>query len=73
MQHEAATATSSKGTSVVVWTEVKGTVDRDIKAQRFVASGRKVGGEILVAGGRSPQTDASVAMKNTRPVVPPIR
>src|SRR5207245_1448953 len=57
-----AAATSSNGTSVVVWTVVKPGYDRDIKAQRFDAYGHKIGGEITVAGTRSPERNASVAM-----------
>src|SRR5205823_3885198 len=63
-QIQAASATSSNGSSVVVWTEIKGASDRDIKAQRFDAAGKKAGSEILVAGGRNPQHNASVAMDN---------
>jgi hypothetical protein len=61
-QHQAASATSENGSSVVVWTEVKGNVDRDVKAQRYDPSGNKVGGEITVATGFTPQHDAVVAM-----------
>ncbi len=57
-----AAATSTNGTSVVVWTQVKPGYDRDIKAQRFDASGHKLGGEIVIAGSRSPERNASVAM-----------
>ncbi len=59
---QAAAASSTNGLSVVVWTDVKPGYDRDIKAQRFDAYGHKVGGEILIAGGRAPQHNASVAM-----------
>jgi len=59
---QAATATSGNGSSVVVWTEMKGTVDCDIMAQRYDALGRKAGGEITVATGRNPQHNPSVAM-----------
>ncbi len=62
IQHQAVAASSANGSSVVVWTEVKAGPDRDVKAQRFNAAGHKVGGEILVAGGRNPQHDPAVAM-----------
>jgi hypothetical protein len=62
VQSDATSATSSNGSSVVVWSEVKSSVDRDVKAQRFDASGKKVGGEIVVATGRTPQHDPQVAM-----------
>lgn len=61
-QQQAATATASNGNSVVVWTEVKGRSDRDVKAQRFDAAGLKLGGEIVVASGRNPQHSPSVAV-----------
>jgi hypothetical protein len=71
-QRQAVTATSSNGMSVVVWTDFNKTHygiptslwgdDGYIKAQRFNAAGQKVGGEILVAGGRSPQHNPTVAI-----------
>ena len=61
-QTQAVTATSGNGSSVVVWTEAKGTKDSDIKAQPFDANGRKVSGEIVVATSRSPQHHSAVAM-----------
>jgi hypothetical protein len=57
-----AAATSTNGTSVVVWTVVKPGYDRDIMAQRFDAYGHKIGGQITIAGTRSPEHNASVAM-----------
>jgi hypothetical protein len=65
VQKQVSVATSSNGSSVAVWTEQNNSIDSDIKAQRFDRNGRKVGGEILVAGGRSPQHDASVAMDSS--------
>src|SRR4051794_25426168 len=62
VQHQAESATSSNGSSVVVWTEVKTAKDNDIKAQRLDASGRKVGKEIVVATGRAAQHNPSVAL-----------
>jgi hypothetical protein len=62
VQSDATSATANNGSSVVVWSEVKSSADRDVKAQRFDASGRKVGGEILVASGRTNQHDPQVAM-----------
>jgi hypothetical protein len=61
-QYQAASATSSNGSSVIVWTEMKSSLNGDIKAQRFDANGNKVGGEIGVATGFSPQHDPVVAM-----------
>src|SRR5207248_3757344 len=61
-QTQAATAVSSNGSSVVVWTEAKSSTDSDVKAQRYDALGHKVGGEIVVATGRNPQHNLSVAM-----------
>jgi hypothetical protein len=72
LQSQAVTATSSNGMSVVVWTDFNKTHygiptrllgdDGNIKAQLFNAAGQKVGGEILVAGGRSPHHHPTVAM-----------
>jgi len=62
VQSDATSSTSNNGSSVVVWSEVKSSLDRDVKAQRFDASGKKVGGEIVVASGRTPQHDPQVAM-----------
>ena len=53
---------SSNGSSVVVWTEAKSSTDTDVKAQRYDALGHKVGGEVVVATGRNPQHNPSVAM-----------
>src|SRR5436305_1800535 len=59
LQCQPMSATSSKGTSVVVWTDYSNSNDRgDIKAQRYDAYGNKVGGELLVAGGLNPQHSA---------------
>src|SRR5437588_12935132 len=58
---QSATATSSNGNSVVVWTETQGNNNGDIMAQRYDALGHKVGGEMLVAGSRNPQHNAAVA------------
>jgi len=57
-----ATATAANGSSVVVWSVVKSSTDRDVMAQRYDAYGRKVGGEIAVATGRNPQHNPVVAM-----------
>jgi hypothetical protein len=63
IQDQPVSATSNSGASVVVWTDYSDAIDRgDIKAQRLDASGHKVSGEILVAGGRNPQHDPAVAM-----------
>jgi hypothetical protein len=62
VQSQAATATSGNGASVVVWTQAKAGIDRDIRAQRFDAAGKKVGSEMLIAGGMTPQHSPSVAM-----------
>jgi hypothetical protein len=63
VQDQPATASSSNGSFVVVWTDFKrGAHEGNIKAQRFDAAGHRVGGEILVAGGRSPQHNPAVAM-----------
>jgi hypothetical protein len=61
-EYQAASATSSNGSSVVVWTQMKSSLNGDIKAQRFNSSGAKVGGEITIATGFSPQHDPAVAM-----------
>jgi hypothetical protein len=61
-EQQPAAATSTNGTSVVVWTEVQPGYTRNILAQRFDAYGHKIGGQIVVAGGRSPQHNPSVAM-----------
>jgi len=62
VQKEAVSATSSNGSSVVVWTDVLSAKDSDIKAQRFDANGNKVGAEIAVATGRTIQHDPQVSM-----------
>jgi hypothetical protein len=72
LQSQAVTATSSNGMSVVVWTDFNKTRaglptseyanDGYIKAQRYNAYGQKVGGEILVAGTRTPQHNPTVAL-----------
>jgi hypothetical protein len=61
-EQQPAAATSSNGMSVVVWTEVFPGYTRNILAQRFDAYGHKLGGQIVVAGGRSPQHKPSVAI-----------
>lgn len=62
VQSQSASATASNGSSVVVWTEVKNSRDTDIKAQRFDPAGNKVGGEMVIAAGRTPQHHPAVAL-----------
>src|SRR3954447_9184476 len=45
-QFESDNATSSNGSSVVVWTDTFSPTDHDIRAQRFNSSGGAVGTEI---------------------------
>ena len=59
---QAAVASSPGGRSVVAWTVANTPQDHDIKAQLFDAGGHKVGGEILVAGGRENQYAPTVAV-----------
>ena len=47
-QFEVASASSSGGRSVVVWTDRFSSTDTDIKAQRYDSSGNKIGGELVI-------------------------
>ena len=59
----AATASAPDGRSVAVWQQPSGHNGfTDLHAQRFDATGHKVGGEILVAGDLQDQYDPAVAM-----------
>ena len=48
-QFDSDNASSANGSSVVVWTDTFSPTDHDIRAQRFNASGGKVGPEIVVS------------------------
>jgi hypothetical protein len=61
-QFDSANASSSNGSSVVVWTDSFSSVDHDIRAQRLNAVGQKVGPEIVVSGSSLDEGNASVAM-----------
>lgn len=61
-QFDSDTASSSNGSSVVVWTDTFGTNDRDIRAQRFNALGNKVGPEIVVSSSARDEGSPAVAM-----------
>jgi hypothetical protein len=58
----AAVASSADGSSVVAWDVEVGPNDRNVMAQRFDASGHKVGGEIAVATGPNNQYEPAVAI-----------
>jgi hypothetical protein len=47
-QFDSVNASSSNGSSVVVWTDAFSATDNDIRAQRFNAAGQKTGPEIVV-------------------------
>jgi len=59
---QAVVASAPDGRAVVAWTVEKTPADHDIHAQRFDASGHKVGPELLVAGSREDQYHPAVAM-----------
>lgn len=61
-QFDSANASSSNGSSVVVWTDTFSAADHDIRAQRYSAAGEKVGPEILVAGSSNDDQTPAVAM-----------
>lgn len=63
-QFDSANASSANGSSVVVWVDTFHSNDGDIRAQRFNASGGKVGPEILVSGSSLDETQPTVAMDN---------
>src|SRR5262249_1691898 len=53
------------GRSVVAWQVANTSLDHDIKAQLFTASGSKVGSVITVASGRTNQYNPTVAVNAT--------
>jgi hypothetical protein len=61
-QAHAALSTAPGGRSVVAWETQVSSLDHDIKAQIFDATGHKIGGVLTVAGGRSNQYTPTVAV-----------
>ncbi|WP_165071864.1 hypothetical protein [Paludisphaera rhizosphaerae] len=61
-QFSSANASSSNGSSVVVWTDTFSSTDHDIRAQRFNAAGQKVGSEIVVSFSSLDEGSPAVAM-----------
>jgi len=61
-QNQPAVASSSIGRSVVVWTDNKSSIDKDIKAQVYDSTGHKVGREITITGTRNNEYNPTVAM-----------
>lgn len=63
-QFASANATNASGTSIVVWTDTFSSTDRDIRAQRFTASGARLGSEIIVASSSLDEGEPSVAINS---------
>ena len=63
-QFGSANASSSNGSSVVVWTDTFSPTDHDIRAQRFNSAGQKTGSEIVVSFSSLDEGSPSVAMDN---------
>lgn len=63
-QFDSANASSANGRSVVVWTDTVSSTNNDIHAQRFDASGKKTGPEIVVSASILDERQPSVAMDN---------
>ena len=63
-QFGSANATSSNGTSVVVWTDTFSSRDHDIRAQRFTSTGAKLGNEIVVSGISLDEGEPSVSINS---------
>jgi hypothetical protein len=61
-QYSSDTASSSNGSSVVVWTDTYSAADRDIRGQLFNAAGAKVGPEIAVSLSTLDEGSPKVAM-----------
>src|SRR5262249_27230835 len=61
-QVESATAGTTSGQSVVVWTDEPSPSDSDVRAQVYDAQHRKVGREIVVGRGPALQHQPAVAM-----------
>jgi len=61
-QFGSANASSTNGSSVVVWTDTFSSADHDIRAQRFNAAGQKVGSEIVVSFSSLNEGSPAVAM-----------
>lgn len=61
-QFSSANASSSNGSSVVVWTDTFSSTDHDIRAQRFNSAGQKVGSEIVVSFSGLDEGSPAVAM-----------
>src|SRR3954447_17600241 len=61
-QFESANASSSNGSSVVVWTDTFSSTDHDIRAQRYNSAGQKTGPEIVVSSSGFDERTPAVAM-----------
>jgi hypothetical protein len=61
-QFDSDNASSSNGSSVVVWTDTFSLSDHDIRAQRFNSLGQKVGSEIVVSFSGLDEGSPDVAM-----------
>src|SRR5262249_28731446 len=59
---QAVVASVPGGRSVVAWQVANSSIDRDIRAQIFSATGQKLGGVITVASGRTNQYSPTVAV-----------
>jgi hypothetical protein len=61
-QNQPAVASSPSGHSVVVWTDNKTSIDRDIKAQLYDSTGHKIGKELTITATRNNEYNPVVAM-----------
>lgn len=61
-QFGSANASSTNGSSVVVWTDTFSATDHDIRAQRYNAAGQKTGSEIVVSFSGLDEGSPTVAM-----------
>src|SRR5215217_8112702 len=63
-QFDSDNASSSNGSSVVVWTDTFSSTDHDIRAQVYDRFDHKIGPEIVVAGSSLDDTTPAVAMNS---------
>ena len=61
-QFSSVNASSSNGSSVIVWTDSFSSTDRDIRAQRFNSAGQKTGPEIVVTNTPFNEINPAVGM-----------